>query len=400
MHGRAARRNRGGDRVTALVPHTTPVARRGERALAQYASNGVAVDVRVEAVDKRNRCTWYALKLASRESDLVGRLVGVRRGGRIDELGSVEVMPESVGSARFAVTAPRGGPYESMYLEVWSGAMLLRVEAPQPPHARTGGALRCGAWLVGAGVAISAAAAMPLAFAHDAPHAAPVRAAVAVAQSRHALPAAAQAAPARVISFSARRDDAPGGDTVLASYLATGDRGTVALLDAAGVALTSGPFTRIGTIRLRVPKGYRNLPMTAQITVHRGATKAVSNVVVPPNAQATPRPAASPEPASSAVAAADTASSAGSSALVVVEGRAVAGRPLTLRVAPRSSPMRLELEDASGAVIAERDIAPNATRATLQLPPGTVSSTYLVALHYTNNGGEETAIRTLGVAAR
>ena len=393
--------------MNAIVPYERSYVRRGARTVAQFASAGVAADVSVERVDKRNRCSWYAIKLASSDSDATGRLVGVRRGGGIDELGSVEVMPRSVGSGRFAVTTPRTGPYQAMYLEVWSGEMLLRVEAPQPPAARRSGTFRAGAILIALGVAASCAGAMPLAFAHEAHRPAPAARLVAVSPA-HAAPAAAQTAPARVVSFSARRDDVPGGESVLASYLAAAERGTIALLDPQGTVITSGAFTRVGTIRLRVPAAYRALPMTAQITVHRGATKAVSNVVLPPNAQATPRPSPSPDPALSAasdlpvggVTPTGAASSASASGMVVVEGHAVAGRPLQLRVTPQANPMRIELEDEGGAAIAETAIAPGATHATLPLPPSAARATYLLALHYTRNGGEETVIRTVIASPR
>jgi len=400
VHRDAAGSDGGGDRVTALVSYRRNAVRRGARSVAQLAAGGVAADVRIERVDKRNRCSWYAIKLASSEHDVAGRLVGVRRGGGIDELGSVEVMPRSIGSGRFAVTTPRTGPYQAMYLELWSGDMLLRVEAPPPPAAPRLGAVRAGALLFALGVAASCAGAMPFAFAHDAHRAAPQRA-LAAAVPAHPAPVVAQAAPARVLSFSARRDDAPGGESVLASYLAAGDRGTIALLDAQGTVIASGPFTRVGTIRLPVPKAYRTLPMTAQITVHRGASKAVSNVVVPPNALATPRPAPAGEPSvgpdvpGEGATPIDSASIAGTGGIVVVEGHAVAGQPLKLRIAAQPSPMRIELEDESGTVIAEREIAANATRAALPLPPATERATYLLSLHYTRNGGEETVIRTV-----
>lgn len=408
MHRDAGGRARGGDRVTALVPYRgrSGVLRRGERTVAQFASNGVAADVRVERVDARNRCCWYAIKLASNDSDATGRLVGVRRGGSIDELGSVEVMPRSAGSGRFAVTTPRTGAYAAMYLEVWSGEMLLRVEAPQPPAPRGSRGLRAGAMLVALGVAAACAGAMPFALAHDAKRAAPIAMRPKAAAVSAAI-AGAPAAPARVMSFSARRDDAPGGDTVLASYLAVGDRGTIALLDPQGTVVTSGAFNRVGTIRLRVPKTFRALPMTAQITVHRGATKAVSSVLVAPNAQATPQPSPSPGPAAAARGQAgdgrtviDSASSALSAGMIVVEGNAVAGQPLKLRVAPQPSPMRVQLEDAAGGVIAESEIVPGATRATVPLPPSEARASYLLALHYTRNGGEETIIRSVTAAGR
>ncbi|MDB5027800.1 MAG: hypothetical protein JWO66_1489, partial [Candidatus Eremiobacteraeota bacterium] len=220
--------------------------------------------------------------------------------------------------------------------------------------------------------------------------------------------ASAQAAPARVLSFSARRDDALGQESVLASYLAVGDRGTVALVNAAGTVVSTGAFSRVGTLRLPVPRAYRTLPLTARIAVHRGETKAVSNVFLPPNAVTSPHAAKSPAidgPSTADVPAEgvtpiDSASSSGAGGVVVIEGHAVAGRPLKLRLTAQASPMRIELEDEGGAVIAETAIASGATRATIPLPAAAERATYLLALHYTRNGGEETVIRTVVAAPR
>ena len=75
--------------------------------------------------------------------------------------------------------------------------------------------------------------------------------------------------------------------------------------------------------------------------------------------------------------------------------RAVAGRPLRLNVAAQSAPMHIELQDESGVTIAETQVAIGATHVALALPPATAPATYLVALHFTRNGGEETVIRTV-----
>jgi hypothetical protein len=215
------------------------------------------------------------------------------------------------------------------------------------------------------------------------------------------------APPASVQSFAARRDATPGDrETVLASYLAVGERGTIALLDDEGTVIASAPFTRVGTVRLPVPPAYRALPMTAQITVHRGATKAVSSVAVPPNALATPSPSPSPspspwpsaEPAAEAVTPIDSASSGVTGGIMAIEGHAVAGRPLHLRLAAQTSPVRIELQDETGAAITETQLAPGATRASLPLPAAPERATYLIALHYTRDGGEETVIRTVVTA--
>jgi hypothetical protein len=382
--------------MTAIVPYRRGDLRRGAASVLQFGADGIAADVRVERVDRRNRCSWYALKLASSRFDLTGRLVGLRRGGELDELGAVVVAAGSVGSARFAVTAPRGGAYDAMYLEIRSEEMLLRVDAPRPPAPRRFRSLKAGAAVLGVGIVLGCAGLVPRAFAHD------QRTSVPLAVPTSAPERAAAAAVARIVSFSARRDPVPGGESILASYLAVADRGTLQLFDPAGKLIVEVPFAHVGTNRLAIPKAYRSVPLTAQITAHRGATKAVSTVIVPPNSLALPTPPAKPSavPAlapdvpGEGVTPIDSASG-GNDGMIGIEGHAVAGQPLHLRVMAQAEPMHVELEDASGAVIAESEIAAGATRAVLTLPPSDARATYLLALHYTRNGGEETVIRTV-----
>src|SRR6202011_1238921 len=119
------------------------------------------------------------------------------------------------------------------------------------------------------GAAAVFAGTVSYAFAGDSNRAASAHAAAASLPPPKVIAAAAP--PARVQSFSARRDAMPGGrETVLASYLAVGERGTIALLDGEGTVVATAAFTRVGTVRLPVPRAYRTLPLTAQITVHRG----------------------------------------------------------------------------------------------------------------------------------
>jgi hypothetical protein len=208
-----------------------------------------------------------------------------------------------------------------------------------------------------------------------------------------------------VTSFSARRDSGPAGDTILASYLAIGERGTIALLDAAGKIVASAPFAHVGTNRLAVPHAYQTQAMTARITVHRGTTVADASVAIP--ASVLPQPSASPSAqpdaaadAPEAVTPLDAMSSRTSGGTIAIVGRAVAGRALKLHVAASSSPMQVELQDETGGTLAEAAIAPRATSAVLPLPAATATTTYFVALHYSRNGGEETVVRTVVAATR
>jgi hypothetical protein len=184
-----------------------------------------------------------------------------------------------------------------------------------------------------------------------------------------------------------------------------GERGTVALLDAGGTVVSVAPFSRVGTVRLPVPAAYRTLPLTAQITVHRGATKAVSGVALLPNAfmpavASTAAPSPVRELAAGGAAPKDSVSAGAAASIVAVAGRAVAGHTLNLRVAAQRAPVRIELQDETGSTISETQLAAGATRAALPLPPATGAVTYLIAMHYTRDGSEETVIRTIVATPR
>jgi hypothetical protein len=400
------RHRTGGDGVKAparrssdALPRRRSEGGRESREVVQFAAAGVVADVRVERTDRRNRCSWYALRLASTDADVTVRMVGLCRRGGHDDLGSVAVAPGSVGSARFAVTTPRSGPYRAMFLEVLSDRVLLRVEAPRPPAAPRLRALKAGAALFSIGLIaiVAGVSAIPRAAAPAAP-----------LRVTPALPVAVRAVQpgiARVVSFGARRDASPDGESVLASYLATGDRGSVTLLDSKGKLVASAPFARVGTTRLAVPPAYRSAALAAQITVRRGDTHAVVSVALPPNALL-PAPTAAPAVAESGIVpdaappAIGPAPRAGTGGIVTVEGRAVAGGTLSLLVAAHSGAIHLELQDETGVTLAETDVAPGVSRAALPIPPAQSATTYLLALHYARNGGEETVVRTVAAAAR
>ena len=389
--------------MSALVPYERSelVRRRHRRQngatnVLQLASAGIAADVRIERVDRRNARAWYALRLGAGTSDVTARLLGRLRGGTVEELGSLLAPAGSIGSASFAVTSPRSGAYESVMLEIRSGEMLLHVDASRPPRPPRSKVFVIGTVLGIAGFVLLGGAAVPFAFGaveRGASRPVPIAAVSPVAAAVKPLPLAA----ARVQSFSARRDAMPGGrETVLASYLAVGERGSVALLDGDGSVVATAPFAHAGTVRLPVPSAYRTLPLTAQLTVRGGGAKAVSSVLVGPNAVATAAPAtaapsASPSPAG---ASGDPAQTANAGLLTIV-GPAIAGKPLNLRLVAQRTPVRIELEDEAGTAIAETEVAAGGTHVSLLVPPSTERATYLVALHYTRGGGEELLIRTV-----
>ncbi|MDB5095097.1 MAG: hypothetical protein JWO85_3198 [Candidatus Eremiobacteraeota bacterium] len=459
--------------MTAIVPYQRREVKRGAVNVVQFATEDVAADVRIDRVDRRNRSSWYAVRLASTDSDVTGRLLGVLRGGEIVDLGGLAVASGSIGSARFAVTTPRTTAFESMFLEIRSEHVLLRVEAPKPPPRLGLATLKNGVIFIAFGAAVAVcgelvALALPRAPLLSAPSSAIAGARVRLpyatrgygtveytaatedgtvvaggpldaasgeigfavpagaashrvfvalslrgplgAASRSASfavvapePEASRTGVARVLSFAARRDATIGGETVLASYLVLGDAGTVALLDAAGKVVASAPFTHRGTTRIAVPPAQRLTSLVAQLTVRRGTTDATASVAVAPNA--VPYPPGTDKAPGATVAAAEQdvpeavtpldSVSGKRGGIIAVQGRAVAGHPLDLRVMPNAAPMHVELQDDAGETLAENAIEPGATRAALPLPAATERTKYFLVLHYSHNGGEETVVRTV-----
>lgn len=448
--------------MSAIVPY-----RAADAKVVQFAADGVAADVRVQPLDRANRSSVYALRLASSEMDVTGRLVGVLAGGDAVELGALAVAPGSIGSARVTVAAPRASHYEAVYLEIRSESVLLRVEAPKPPAPRRARPLTVGAALVALGAVSlgggSLAFALPQTPMLGAPDHAVAGSSVRIPYVSHgygalaytaryddgsvfasgalgaprgeialALPATsahrrvslalsvrgplgaavgdaafAVAAPpppavasgARVLSFAARRDASATGESVLVSYLAQGERGTVVLLDPRGTIVASAPFARVGTTRLPVAAAYRAQVLTAKIGVDRGGTHAVASVMIPP-ALAAPLPVhrdlvppqADPN-APEGVTPVDRSVRAPGSGIIAVDGDAIAGGSLAVRVMAHATPMELALQDATGETVAQREIAPGTTHLALALPPA--PQTLFLVLRYTRNGGEETIVRSV-----
>jgi hypothetical protein len=448
-------------RTAAIVPQ-----RARNPKIVQFAADGVAADVRVEALDRRRRTSMYTIRLASTDADAFGRLVGVLASGDAVDLGSVVVARGSIGGGRLTVAPPPGG-YEAVYLEIRSDQVLLQVEAPKPPRPRRIHPLAMASTLVasaaiaaGAGSLVTALPQPPIlqtpdrAIAGSAVHVpyatrgygslaytarfddgvvfasgalegkngdieiglppqsanrrvaiavslrGPLGAATGLTSFAVAPPPAPHVAdvPARVLSFAARRDPSPYGETILASYLAVADRGTVMLEDRRGKIIASAPFSHVGTNRLTVAPAYRTQPLTARIVIDHGKSRAVASVVLAPQAAAGGDPSATRHAPRARAAMQPEAPLPPNAGMLAVEGRPVAGAPLAVRVMPHRSTMTVELQDASGTTLAEREIAPGTTHVAMPLPND--AAPYFLVLRYDRNGSEETVVRPIRAVAR
>jgi hypothetical protein len=132
--------------------------------LVQYVHDGVAADVLLRRVDRRNRTAAYEIRLVTQRSDLTARLVGVDPRGTAVELGVVVVGSGSIGASRFSVPLPgKGRGFTDVYLELRADDLMLNVAAPAPPPKTGHRAFRIGMALVALGA--TAAAGSGLAFA-------------------------------------------------------------------------------------------------------------------------------------------------------------------------------------------------------------------------------------------
>lgn len=341
----------------------------------QSSSDGIAADIRVFRIDPR--VVLYVVRVASTTFALTARLIGVRPNGEALDLGGLSVAPASIGSARLAVPQDCAEECTTIHLEIRTDTSLMRLEAPQPPLRRR--SKMPFIVTAAASIAISSVCAALLVF--DRPQPAPL--AAAPATSVHA--ATAPLTP-QIVSLSVRRDRGPDGDSVLASYLAVGDGGSFALIGPGGKIVARAPFTRVGTSRLAVPAAYRGAPLFARLTVKRDRKVAFASVALAPLARLT---TISKAPATASV-----------SDLMSIEGPAVAGDSLNVRIDGNLVSPHIELQGETGNAIAAHDLAPGTTRAAIPLPAAGTPQTYYVVLRYMRNGAEETVVRSIVASSR
>jgi hypothetical protein len=364
--------------MNALVPRAQSALSRTRAAninVMQSSSDGIAADIRVFRIDPR--VVLYVVRVASTTLALTARLIGIRSNGEALDLGGLSVAPASIGSARLAVPQHCAEECVTIHLEIRTDSSLMRLEAPQPPILRR----KKTSWIVAtaAAIAIPSVCAAFLAFerSHPAPlHAAPV------------VPVRLATAPLtpQIVSLSVRRDRGPDGDSVLASYLAVGDGGSFALVGPGGKIVARSAFARAGTTRLAVPAPYRAAALFARLTVTRDGKAAFASVALAPLVRAT---AVSNAPPTTSV-----------SDLMSIDGPAVAGDSLNVRIDGNLVSPHIELQGETGNAIAARDLSPGTTRAAIPLPAAAAPQTYYVVLRYMRNGAEETVVRSIVASSR
>jgi hypothetical protein len=360
----------------AIVPY------RSKLPLVQFAADGVAADVRVEPLDRRQGSCLYAIRLASTDENVVGRLVGELASGEPVELGDLAVTPGSIGGARLAVTPPPGG-YRAVYLEIRSERVLLRVEAPKPPSARRFRPFGAAAIAVGLGVLSVGAGTLALAVP---------------------VPPVLRE-PEHVVA----------GDLVHVRYAARGygnERFTARYDD--GVVCASGPLeSKNGDLTLALPRDAAHRRVWVAVTTQGplGSAAGVTSFAVAaaptarivartPFAYVAPRPrphVVAPPPAKTPAPSRPPRLPTETAGMLSFEPDPVAGSELAVRVMPHRSTMTVALQDVDGATLAEREIAPGATSVTLPMPER--PAMYYLLLRYDAEDGLQTVVRPVRAVA-
>jgi len=213
---------------------------------------------------------------------------------------------------------------------------------------------------------------------------------------------------ARVIVFSARRERGSAGESVLASYLAVGEGGTLAVSNAQGQIVVSAPFSHRGTQRLTLPDTVTLEPVLVRLSVRLGSQRATAAVDLPPALPLASAPIAPPktnavgaddlpesvDPANDPAAAATSAASE----MIAVVGRPVAGRSFTVEIRAPAAAMRLRLEDDAGSAIEDVAVPDGARRVTLLAPAGG-AHTYYLTCTYGRGKAQEVVVRSVRVRA-
>lgn len=223
------------------------------------------------------------------------------------------------------------------------------------------------------------------------------------------------AAGARIASFSAQRDPAFGGESVLASYLAVADGGELTVSDSRGRIVARGPFQRHGTTRMKVPREFLGQVLNLQLHVRRGTSLATASVAMPPMSPAVempvstqaaaPRPAPKPTPdegnapPESVAMAQDSWTRSGDDPFAVI-GSPVGGAPVQVRIKRFEASMRLRLEDEEGLAIDEVAVPPRAMQVALRTPSSGIARTYYLTCSYDSGSGVEVLVRSVRVAPR
>ncbi|GAC1593094.1 MAG: hypothetical protein NVS3B28_22640 [Candidatus Velthaea sp.] len=389
---------------TALVP----VRRRA--ALLELTAGAVAAQLRLGQIDRRRKVAFYDLYLANRAAGSVTCRFFGTRDGSVHEFGMLEVAGMSTAHSRFSVPYDRARRCRLLHVRVAGEDIALLAEAQPPSPPGWSAAVRAGVTLGVLGISALGAAGLtqligsPPAVALDLAHTtvpAETRSAALVPQ----LPAVVVAPerPARIVSFSARRDRYNARSSVLVSYGAVAEAGSIRVLDPAGALVGHAAFSRGGTNRILLIRDVGTVPLRTELVVYRGRSQASAAVEIPPEAvQPSAAPAVPQAIGETTVPQlpgedAQHAVPLGPADPFVLPERAVASQRLRIAIRARFPDMRIALQDQIGSTIDEQPVPAGATAVNFTAPASNISQIYYIVCTYTRHAAEETIVRSIRI---
>jgi hypothetical protein len=218
-----------------------------------------------------------------------------------------------------------------------------------------------------------------------------------VAPPRPANRVAPHVPRARIAYFGAHLEQYAGKTSVLASYQASGERGSLRVRDERGMVLATRDFSHVGTTRIPLPANPAGQTLRAEIEVIGAGTRSTAVIEIPSiEIPSVPKPDSAP-PSATPAPADDGGSVPLPSDPFFVEQRVVAGREFKIEIRRPLPNLRIGLQTTSGTTLDEVAVPPGARAITLRAPSSSVLEIYYLAGTFTRSSGEETLVRSLRI---
>lgn len=350
-------------------------------------------NLQLAQLDRNRRVAVYDVYLGNQAVNRVTARFFGTAATTTHEFGLLEVAANSAAHARFSVPYDRRNRCQALYLSVRGDDLALLAEA-RIPWSCGSSAMRIGAIFGISGLLALAGAALTLQI--GAPllggRTGAVRAARLSAPSvAAALPTSVRAAvvqperTAEILSLAARRDRYAGRTSILASYGAVAESGSIRILDAAGAIVGHAPFTRIGTSRVAL-QGEHTGPLQVELVVYRGRSHALASVEIPAEAARVIAPAVA---RAVIVLPPDDP--------FVIPDHVLAGDSLDIVIRERLPDMQIALQDDGGATVDEQSVPAGATSVSFTMPHAKLTQTLYIVGTYTQDSAEKTIVRAVRV---
>ncbi len=183
---------------------------------------------------------------------------------------------------------------------------------------------------------------------------------------------------------------AASGAPITVHYVAHGQGGSIALVDAAQIAVVAVPYNASGVAVLTAPRVVAPTQYQVLLRIARGRSMARASVgvlVIPQTLPAPVTPAVVPPMFDAAQ-------------LMRVPGRVVAAHRFSVVVLAHPANLRLTLEGRDGTSLAQRSIPPNAAAVEFLAPPATADRRYVIVASFTRGTADQLVLEPLTVYAR